>query len=125
MAERNLKKRQPAGDDARPFINLPWTQVQEADYEEWLRDGASEHETLDLLGRILASEWSLKFSLYDGSWCATVENPARKASNTAYLLSGWSDTWQDALAVAYFKLFHLMEGDWDHPFAGPRPSRRR
>lgn len=125
MSDRNLKKRQPQSDDRRPFINMSWTQVQEADFEQWLTSGLPTDGSAGLIREILAKGHALKLGPYEQSWCATIENVGRKDSGNGYLISGWSDTWEDALAVAYYKLFVLLEGDWDHPFVSPTKSRRR
>lgn len=125
MSEKSLRKRQPQSDDRRPFINMSWTQTQEADFEEWLTSGPATDGSQELISEILAAGLALKLSPYEESWCATIENTQLKPSGNGYLLSGWSDTWQDALSVAYYKLFVLLEGDWSHPFVSPTKSRRR
>jgi hypothetical protein len=125
VASGSLKKRQPTTDDRRPFLNLSWTQIQEKDFEEWVASPTVDIAVDAALARLLGDGLSVKFSMYQNSWCVTLEDPARKDRDIPYLLTGWSDDWRDALHVALFKHYVLLEGDWNHPFASPLQSRRR
>lgn len=100
-----------------------WTPEVEDDFEAWLKAG-NKDDLQDLLDGFLGSDVAVSFKRLDGSICCTLAHQASREANLPYLLTGWSDNSQDALAVAMYKLEVQLKGIWEAPPA-PRPTRRR
>ena len=100
-----------------------WTPEVEDHFEAWLKAGGKE-DLSDLLDGFLGSGVAVSFKSLDGSICCTLAHQASREANLPYLLTGWSDNADDALAVAAYKLEVQLNGIWEAPPA-PKVSRRR
>ena|SRR5215472_4015729 len=97
------------------FIKTPhWTNDVEDRFESWCKQGPPE-DLATLLDRLLREDVAVSFKHFDGSICCTLAHQASREANLPYLLTGWSDGCETALAVALFKLAVMMKGVWEAP----------
>jgi len=107
-----------------PYVLLPWREEQDRAYEEFLKE-ADRPDVMECLAALLADGIAVKIGFVDSSVFATMDDPKARAAGWRPLLSGWSDEWQDAILVLYFKWDRLLGRSLDHPTPEPARSRRR
>lgn len=125
MAKQGAYDRVKNADNrADVFIKTSyWTPEVEDHFESWLKTSGKD-DLSDLLDGFLGSDVAVSFKRLEGSICCTLAHQPSREANMPYLLTGWSDNAQDALAVACYKLEIQLKGIWEAPPA-PKPSRRR
>src|SRR5215472_11934699 len=95
------------------FIRTPyWTNEVEADFESWVRKNHKADFTT-IVTEFLGSGVAVSFKELDGSICCTLAHQANREALLPYLLTGWSDNPEDALAVAHYKLGVMLGGIWE------------
>lgn len=106
------------------FIRTPyWTPEVEEHFESWLK--AVPRPALgETLNNFLGDGVAISFKCLDASICCTLAHQASREANLPYLLTGWSDNVDDALAVAVYKLEVMLKGVWEAP-PPPKASHRR
>jgi len=113
-----------ANQNGDVFIKTaPWTNDVEDAFEQWKAKGDS-HCLSELVSEQLAAEVAVSFKALDGSICCTLAHQPSKDGNLPYLLTGWSDNADEAIAVALFKLAVMMNGIWAQPPLPPAVRRR-
>jgi len=124
------KRRSNAGrsgsgpDRESPYLNIPWGNEQDGDYADWL-SGPDAPLAAGAIDHCIQESLNIKIGTYGDSVFATIESPEAKKAETKYLISGWSDTWEDAVLVAWYKWTVLVLRDWEHPTAAIAKSHRR
>ena len=104
-----------ADNRADVFIKTPhWTNAVEDGFEAWCKAGPPE-DLATLLDRLLGEGVAVSFKALDGSICCTLAHQASREANLPYLLTGWSDGCETAVAVALYKLAVMMQGVWEAP----------
>jgi hypothetical protein len=113
-----------ANNQSDNFIKTPyWTNEVEDAFEEWYK----KQPAVDLARSVadyLDCEVAISFKQMGGSICCTLAHQPSKEAQLPYLLTGWSDHPEDALAVAGYKLDVMLGGVWQEPPARPAPRRR-
>ena len=120
----NGSKQRGGNQEDSPFINLPWGKEQDEAFEKWVGKGGSIAASSSI-DELINEGLSIKIGEMNGSNFATIESPSAREKGLKPLLSGWSDTWHEAVLVAYFKWDKLLGRDFGHPMPEATRSRRR
>jgi len=113
-----------ANQTADLFLKTPpWTNEVEDAFEAW--KAAGDRKSLAMLvAELLGAEVAVSFKEMDGSICCTLAHQPSRVASMPYLLTGWSDDPDEALAVALYKLEVVLNGIWAQPKLPPAPRRR-
>jgi hypothetical protein len=107
------------------FLNIPWSNETDLAFEAWRKGEGKRLDTEAILALVMTEELAVKLGTFKGSAYASLESPKRKEEQQTFILSGWADNYREALAIAWFKLKVVCEGDWDFPVEASPTSRRR
>jgi hypothetical protein len=117
--------RQQAGPDSEsPFVNIPWGRTQDEEFDAWLEANPGV-TLLSLVEDLHRDKLGIKLGAQGDSRFCTLDSMEAKDAGSKYLLSGWSDSIEEATAIAFFKWVNLLERNWEHPTATVAKSRRR
>jgi len=103
------------------YLNVRLSKEQLEQFDVWHKELGDD--VWDLFLQLLAD--GMKFGLtYDpdiDTYTCTLTNSARCPCGVSslYVLSGYAQTWYQAVAVVIFKHFQVLGGTWEHY----RPSR--
>ena len=111
------------GEDV--FLNIAWTAELDRQFEEWRKGDGKKADTEAILAGIVTRGLAVKLGAFKKSVYAYIENPARKEAGQVFILSGWADSYREALQVAWFKLAVVCDHDWDASFESSPTSLRR
>ena len=121
----NAGKSSPGPDKASPFVNLPWGKEQDDELDAWIETKHKKVNYPALLDALVLTGVSVTFSNKDGQVCCLLRKNPYSEADEKYMLSGWSDSFDDALLVTAYKWLEVMGADWSHPTDSVARSRRR
>jgi hypothetical protein len=122
---RATSKARPKQEEASPFLTIPWDEATDRAFDEWRLSTEGKAPLAKVLGTLLAEGHNVKLGANADSVYCSIENRERREDDQPCMLSGWSDAWDEALYVAYYKWDQLMARDWEAPFASTSRRRRR
>jgi hypothetical protein len=96
------------------WVRCPyWDHHVEASYQDWLSSIDLSDPWSILLGSLKAG-LAIGIRQHGESYCVTLSDGDRKLRGLPCLLSGWSDSADDAVLVAWFKHSQQLAANWDN-----------